>query len=80
MDLKKVKGLIPGWYFARDIKSVWWNLFVYITSEPPFKCIRLTESQDSYVSPEEIQEVSSKRVSFEEFQVLQELQRVNFNR
>mgnify|MGYP003575899847 CR=1 FL=1 len=74
--------LPPGWYLARDNKSVWWNLFVYITSNPPFKCLRIENRQvlDKEISPEEIKDISEKKISLDEFKVIQELQNIKLDR
>ncbi len=78
MSFDKDNVVVPGWYFARDVKSIWWNLFVHITHNPPFQCVRLsdTEWHESLVHPEEIKQVSTKQVSLEEFKVIQLLQKV----
>ncbi|WP_423149367.1 hypothetical protein [Rubrolithibacter danxiaensis] len=72
MEITNLKE--PGWYIARDNKSLWWNLFVYITSKPPFQCIKIegNSSKTITVFPEEIKEVSDKRISAREFEVIQE--------
>ena len=70
--------LTPGWYLARDNKSKWWNLFVDVTKEPPYRCIRVINGEFCYtdISPEMIKEVSHKRISLGEFKIIQELQKL----
>ena len=74
------KELAPGWYLARDKQSLWWNLFVDVTNHPPYRCIKISNKEIFYttISPEEIREVSHKRISLGEFKVLQELQKLSF--
>jgi hypothetical protein len=71
--------LSPGWYLARDTKSKWWNLFVYVTKEPPYKCIETVNGELYYtdILPENIGEVSPKRISLGEFKIIQDLQKSN---
>ena len=73
--------LTPGWYLARDGESKWWNLFVYVTKEAPYKCIQIVNGEISYttISPEKIAEVSHKRISLGEFKIIQELQKLNIS-
>ena len=69
--------LSPGWYLARDNNSKWWNLFVYVTKELPYKCIKIINGELSYtyIMPEKIGEVSHKRISLDEFKIIQDLQK-----
>jgi hypothetical protein len=69
----------PGWYLARDSESKWWNLFVDVTKEPPYRCIKIINGEICYmnISPEMIKEVSHKRISLGEFKIIQELQKID---
>jgi hypothetical protein len=60
--------LSPGWYLARDNNSKWWNLFVYVTKELPYKCIKIINGELSYtyIMPEKIGEVSQNYSGFTE--------------
>ena len=75
MEVKDL--LLPGWYLARDIKSKWWNLFVFFTKDPPYKCIETVDGELRYtdITPEKIGEVSQKRISLGEYKIIQELQK-----
>ncbi len=79
MKVQNEFNVSPGWYIARNNHSAWWNLFVYITNRPPFKCYVSTcqGTVDTEIFPEEIKEVSSRRITFTEFKVLQQLQQKN---
>ena len=79
MDVQKELSLSPGWYIARNTGSCWWNLFVNISGQPPFKCYLSTPHGqiDTEIFPEEIKEVSTRRITLSEYKVLQELQQRN---